>query len=545
MARTKKPAASVATPAPAAQVVKPRVRVTTAGYTRPIVPQAPAQFRATVYEAAGAGPRSSSWQHAGLTGPVSLLSRSLDTLRNRVRYQVYNDPMASRVVDFIVASVGAMRPMLPPGLNDPAFLAAMNDWFHQCDADGILNFFSKQRVIMREVVTAGECFVRMRPRDPDRDTDLTVPLQLQEQPSEMVPVHDHTLETVSGIQTNGIGRRTAYRFYNKHPGELLTTINAGALTTSFIPASDVCHVYLKNQPGQMRGEPWLVRGLIALHDLDAYQDAELVRKKMAAMPVFFIETPTDINKQPGPASVSDGTDGHEAGTPLDIDGHPWVAEDPIAVMPQLAPGAVIPVAPGWKVNPSIPADVGPQYDMFVRRQLQRICAGVNVPYELVTGDTPPGANERMMRIRVQAYYQLVREWREMLVRQFCVPAWNRFIDALVATGWQPSAGTIDDYRRVEWVGDPVPQTHPVQDVEADVLAIRANIKTWSQVVRERGGDPDRMLMQRAEELRKFDALGIVSDSDPRYTSGSGATQAKPGGFILPNSDGTDTEAIDL
>lgn len=545
MARKKN--ATPAAPAPVAQTVKPRVRVTTAGYTRPVVPQPPAhaQFRASVYEAAGAGPRSSSWQQAGLTGPVTMLARSLDTLRNRVRYQVYNDPMASRVVDFIVASVGAMRPMLPPGLSDATFLRAMRDWFHQCDADGILDFYSKQRVIMREVVTAGECFIRLRPRDPDLDPGLAVPLQLQEQPSEMVPVNDHSLETISGIKTNGIGRRTAYRFYTKHPGELLTTVNPGAPLTVFVPAADVCHVYLKNQPGQMRGEPWLVRGLIALHDLDAYQDAELVRKKMAAMPVFFIQTPTDTQRQPGPAGVSDGTDGFEAGTPLNADGTEWVAEDPVAIMPQLAPGAVIPVAPGWEVKPSIPADVGPGYDSFMRRQLQRICAGVNVPYELVTGDTPSGANERMMRLRIQAYYQLVREWRDMLVRQFCIPAWNRFIDALVANGWQPTDGTVDDYRRVEWVGDPIPQTHPVQEVQADVLAVRGGIKTLSQVIRERGGDPDRVMAQRADELRKLDALGIMLDTDPRYVSGAGVTQSRQGEFTLPDDGGADPDSIDL
>jgi lambda family phage portal protein len=427
--------------------------------------------------------------------------------------------MASRVVDFLEGSTvgNGLRPMLRAGFADPKFLAAQEAFFEQCDADEVLNFDGLLRVVFREVVAGGECFVRMRERDMDapENRHLVAPLQLQAIPGEMVPTNDHTLETVCGIKTNGLGRRIAYKFYNKHPGEFLMN-NPAAPTLSFVPSSSVCHVFRKGEPGQIRGEPWLVRGLIALHDLDAYQDAELVRKKMAAMPVFFIETPTDLNKQPGPAGVSDGTDGNPEGTPLDTEGNVWIQEDPIAIMPELKPGGVVPVAPGWKVNPSIPADVGPNYDVFVRRQLQRICAGVNVPYELVTGDTPVGANERMMRIRVQAYYQLVRQWRAMLVRQFCTPVWNRFIDALVSNGWQPTDGTVDDYRRVEWIGDPVPQTHPTQDVQADIMAVRAGFKTRAQVIRERGGDPDRMLAQRAAECAASDELGIFFDSDARF-----------------------------
>lgn len=41
-------------------------------------------------------------------------------------------------------------------------------------------------------------------------------------------------------------------------------------------------------PGQIRGEPWLSRALVKLNELDQYDDAELVRKKTAAMFAGFI-----------------------------------------------------------------------------------------------------------------------------------------------------------------------------------------------------------------------------------------------------------------
>src|SRR3546814_16679591 len=47
-------------------------------------------------------------------------------------------------------------------------------------------------------------------------------------------------------------------------------------------SSDVCSSYL------IRGEPWLTRALVKLNELDQYDDAELVRKKTAAMFAGFI-----------------------------------------------------------------------------------------------------------------------------------------------------------------------------------------------------------------------------------------------------------------
>lgn len=532
------------------QKIKPRIRVTTNGWTRSVqIPESPVKFRASAYEAAGSGQRSSSWKNAGMVGPVSLLGRSLDTLRNRVRYQIRNDPIASRVVDFLVGKIvgGGLRPMLRPGLEDPNFTRAMDAWMDNCDTEGVADFFGIQEVVLRDAMSGGDSMARFRPRDPELDPDLVVPMQIQILPGEMMPSHDPTGESVSGVIRNGVGRPVKYKIFKKHPGERLGGMVD--LGHSYVDAKDLAHVFWKREPGQVRGEPWLTRGLITLSDLDSYQDAELVRKKMAAMPVFFIQTPTDMSKPNAPVGMSDGEDGHDEGTPLNADGTAWTEEDPVELMPELGPGAIVPVAPGYEVKPSLPVDVGPQYDVFVRRQLQRVCAAVNSPYELVTGDTPPGANERMMRNRLNDFYTLVKVWRRMMVRQFCQPAWRAAVQAAYDSGaWTPKPGTtVKDYMTVDWVGDPMPLVNPEQEVRADILAVRAGFKTMSQVIRERGGDPDTLLSARSEELKKGDSLGLVFESDPRFVSSAGVTQARQGEFILPEDggDGNPNENIDL
>src|SRR6185436_7302919 len=88
-----------------------------------------------------------------------------------------------------------------------------------------------------------------------------------------------------GIEFNAIGKREAYYLYREHPGERPVFFNAGELAR--VPAESVLHLYRPLRPGQHRGQPWLTPVLLALFELEKYDRAELVRKAIASMVVFF------------------------------------------------------------------------------------------------------------------------------------------------------------------------------------------------------------------------------------------------------------------
>ncbi|RAI25305.1 phage portal protein, partial [Rhodoplanes serenus] len=84
---------------------------------------------------------------------------------------------------------------------------------------------------------------RFRPRRPQ--DGLTVPLQLQMLPSEMLPLNRN--ESVpggnvirQGIEFDAIGRRVAYHFLRRHPGDMTDFGMAGEMVR--IPASEIVHV---------------------------------------------------------------------------------------------------------------------------------------------------------------------------------------------------------------------------------------------------------------------------------------------------------------
>lgn len=477
----------------------PRVRVKT---RKPVA--ARPNIRAS-YEAARNDRRADLWKHASGVGPETSGRMYFEKLRNRSRYEAKNHPVASRIVDVLVAeTIGSgLRPHI---VGDENLEKKWDQWAQECDADGVQDFYGLEALIFRDQIIGGDAFGRGRPR---RLSDgLTVPMQIQLLPGEFCPYDTTFLQnSKSGILFSGPGQRSAYAFHKIHPGEVGAGFNANDF--SIVPASSVAHVFSQREIGQIRGEPWLTRAIIKIAELDQFTDAELIRKKMTAMIAFFVEMPQDEN-----AIILQEED--ENGNLIDVDAMGNPIDDPFDLLPEVEPGATLPLPAGAKITQTQTADVGGTFDPFIRQVMREICAAVSVPYELITNDWS-GVNDRLARVSLLKFYQQVKQWRQMMVRQFCRPMWRQFLNAAYESGaWTPPEGkTVADFMNVEWIGDPFPHIHPVQDVQADAAAVKAGFKTRSQVIRERGGSPETVREERAAELAADDAAGIVNDTDPR------------------------------
>ena len=240
-------------------------------------------------------------------------------------------------------------------------------WTDEADADGLTDFYGLQAMVAREMFVAGECFVRLRPRR--AEDGLPVPLQLQLLQSEMLPFEK--TETAAngnrircGIEFDAIGRRVAYHFRRRHPGD--STDQGGPVIpeTVRVPAADVLHVYRPIDAGQIRGLPHVAPAMVRLFLLDQYDDAELDRKKTAAMFAGFITKTAPEEPMMGEAEA-------------DPDG---------AAIASLEPGTMQVLLPGEDVRFSSPADVGGGYEAFQYRTLLAVSASLGLPYHLVTGD---------------------------------------------------------------------------------------------------------------------------------------------------------------
>jgi lambda family phage portal protein len=139
-------------------------------------------------------------------------------------------------------------------------------WTDEADADGLTDFYGLQAMVAREMFVAGECFVRLRPRRVE--DGLTVPLQLQLLQAEMLPFEKTEAAANGnvircGIEMDGLGRRVAYHFRRRHPGDSTDRV-APIPETVRVPAREVLHVYRPLDAGQLRGLPHVAPAMVRL-----------------------------------------------------------------------------------------------------------------------------------------------------------------------------------------------------------------------------------------------------------------------------------------
>ncbi|HET9063667.1 MAG TPA: phage portal protein [Candidatus Binatia bacterium] len=448
------------------------------------------------YEAASMGRRTNGWQRRLTDANAAASGATLAHLRAQARDLVRNNPWARRGLRRItVNTIGwGIRPKAV-GRNAERVMSLWKRWGEttECDAAGRLTFYGLQRLVMRTVVESGEVIVRRRRRRPE--DGLAIPLQLQVLEPDYIDTSRDGMNgeaggpIIQGIEFDRLGRRVAYWLFDQHPG----SGQMGGVVSRRIPAEGVLHVYDQERAGQVRGPSWFAPVDVRLHDFDEFEDATLMKQKIAACMAAFV------------------TDYDGAGSPL---GEPGTDSTTGQATDTFEPGMIIPLPPGKQVtvaNPPASSD----HQSFSATALRGVAAGLGVTYEDLTGDYSQVtySSARMGRL---AHMGDVHDWRwNMLIPQFCAPVWKWMIDTLILGGEQ-----IDD-APAEWTPPPMPMLDPGAETEATMKMVRVGQMTLDEMVREQGYDPAAHWQEYAASLRRLDELGIVLDSDPRKMTAAG------------------------
>ena len=484
------------------------------------LPKLRAMFGPPTHEAAGRGRRSLAWMPGNPGAVAAMLATGVD-LRIKSRDLVRRNAWAQSALEAFVANAvgtGIKPQSLAP---DDAFRASVQtlwrDWTDDADAAGQTDFYGLQALACRAMLEGGECLIRLRPR---REEDgLAVPLQLQVLEPEHLPMHLNTdlpngNVVRSGIEFDGLGRRVAYHLYRAHPddGRLAPMSGQGGLDTVRVDAREIAHLYRVLRPGQIRGEPWLSRALVKLNELDQYDDAELVRKKTAAMFAGFV-----TRQNPEDSLLGEGH-----------------ADDAGVAIASLEPGTLQILEPGEDIKFSDPADVGSSYSEFLRTQFRAVAAAVGITYEQLTGDLT-GVNYSSIRAGMLEFRRRCEMVQHaVLVHQMCRPIWGAWMKQAVLSGALDAPGFARggmarrrQYLSVKWIPQGWQWVDPEKEYKAMLLAIRAGLMSRSEAISANGYDAEDIDREIAADNARADDLGLIFDSDPRYTS-------KDGGAAEPN-----------
>ncbi|WP_168464784.1 phage portal protein [Wolbachia endosymbiont of Ctenocephalides felis wCfeT] len=451
--------------------------------------------RSSAWDSSGSGRRLTYWQPER-SGINSLLVSNLETLRSRSRDMVRKNPYAASIIDTVVSNCVGTGIKPQSKAKDAEFRKRVQElwlqWTDEADSNNISDFYGLQALVCRSMVEGGECFVRLRTRKPE--DGFSVPLQLQVLESEHLD--NKTTQALAngnvirnGIEFNRLGQREAYYLFREHPGENLIGESVR------VPASDVLHVYKPLRPGQIRGEPWLSSVLLKLYELDQYDDAELVRKKTAAMFAGFI---TRLDPE---ANIMGENESDEHGVALS----------------GLEPGTMQLLDPGEDIKFSEPSDVGGSYEAFMRQQLRAIAIGIGITYEQLTGDL---TNVNYSSIRaglIEFRRRCAMLQHNIMIFQFCRPVWERWLELATLSGKLPMNKKTENFKDVKWIPQGFDWVDPLKDQQAQQMAVRNGFKSRSEVISEMGYDAEEIDQEIAEDQKRADSFNLFFDSDTRST----------------------------
>lgn len=444
------------------------------------------------FDAAGGGRR---WEGSRTVESLnaSILAGATVSAR-RAGYYARNNPWVAAAVQGLVANaVGTgikPRSQHPDAKVREKLHALWARWTDKADASGLTDFYGLQAIAVRTMAESGEIFARLRVSDDGHN-----PLRIEILDRDQVPLDLHReigegSRIRAGIEFDASGKRTAYHCYRYRPGDALSSM---ALDTVRIPASDMIHLFNPLAPGQLRGITWLAPILLRLHELDQYEDAALVKAKVAALFTGFIRDPD--------GTVAGMNNGSAINGILQVG---------------MEPGSLIPLPPGADIQFSDPADPG-DYGAYVKNHIRAIASGLGIPYELVSGDLE-GVTYSSIRAGLVEFRRRIEQLQHsIIVFQFCRPVWERFIRLSVLSGHIPVQDFDRDpaaYLAADWLPPKWDWVDPLKDARAEIAQIKAGLKSRSQSVAERGYDIETVDAAIAADREREAKLGLIFETSP-------------------------------
>ena len=176
-----------------------------------------------------------------------------------------------------------------------------------------------------------------------------------------------------------------------------------------VPAADICHIYERRVPGQVRGLSWLAPVATRLIELHKLEDALLARMNTAALFAGFV---TDAEGRG--AGMTDGA-----------------TTDPAQL--SLEPGVLRMLPVGTTVNfPNVPGIEGAPE--LLGHMLRSIASGCGLPAPIMASNYGD-VNYSSGTLGLGQFIRRVKSIQaSLLVGQFLQPVWNRFVALEVLSG---------------------------------------------------------------------------------------------------------------
>jgi lambda family phage portal protein len=368
-----------------------------------------------------------------------------------------------------------------------------------CDITGQMTFATMTQLIFRSALENGEALALVmwepRPTTPVRTCLQLIESDRLSNPFGILP----TNTMIGGVEKDVYGRPLAY-YIQQAPQWVGGYALISNLTWTRVEAETawgrkrVLYLHSQERIGQTRGRPILAPIIEQFRMLDAYQRTELQSSIVNALIAGVIETPLD----------SETLATMVGGDPSEY----LAAKNEYRV--QLEGGSMIPLYPGDKMTPFVPARPANSFPAFVQAISRQIGTALGLPYELALKDFSQ-TNYSSARAA------LMEAWRSFIIRRswlssyWAAQVYRLWLEEMVNAGAIEAPdfyANQDFYSRSKWIGQGRGWIDPTKEAEAAQIRMQAGISTLELECAEQGLDWNEVLEQQALEQRRREELGL-------------------------------------
>jgi lambda family phage portal protein len=257
-----------------------------------------------------------------------------------------------------------------------------------------------------------------------------------------------------------------------------------------IPANDAFLPAWRTRFNQTRGVPYFATILSFFDRTNNYLDYESLAAESGAMSGFKI---TKKGEYEPPATTGDFGN-------TDADTSEYFPQKQ-----KLEPGFTFEGAIGEDMSMIASNRPGSSFEPYIVMCCRIIGAGIGLPLELMMLDFSK-TNYSSARASMGEARRMFRSWQNFLELEVCMPWYRWQISRGIASGALPPRAELF-LARCQWPA--WDYIDPVKEAQGNLMAVSGANKSISECIRERGGEPQEVFAELAEDLLKIKELGIV------------------------------------
>ncbi len=357
------------------------------------------------------------------------------------------------------------------------------------EVTGKLSGVQCDKLIVRSAFRDGDCLIRKIPGYSRSPSKFALQLIEGDQLDENYvwnPGPDCYIRM--GVEMDQWRRPVAYHLWRQHPGDLFPNLDRIR-----IPAEEIVHPFITERIGATRGVSQMCSSAVRLRHLSKYEESEVVAARAQACKMVYMERDGEDEY------VADAKD--DAGNPIGEFSAGTIENLPLGVHAKL-------------IDPTHPNQ---NYPGFKKEQLRGVASGVGVNYNLTFGDLE-GVNFSSLRAGELDERDFWLGWQEWFISQVIEPIFPDWLKMAILSGQVDSRMvSVSDVEEIAecavWRGRRWDWVDPLKDVQADIEASNAGLKSKRRIIESDGEDIEEIWDELEEENEMADERNLQFITD--------------------------------